>query len=260
MGALHEPLTMLDGELGFGIGDRPGVIAKQAKPAAVELGDPALQRNLPDRMPPKETRDAPDTHGLVRRGRSRHCCARIALRNQPTCQRAMDRLQVAVVPALIRKIKGQMTSETIDEVGHRAALDIVAELRQMLLKQRALVADLLVIVVEHRQLGRADRKARLGVLGIERTNLAIAALRLLITIHHHQAIAAIHQRIDIIGPDRKRFVIARKRVIAAPERLQGEAEISCWPRQKRAGWRAPAYSWSSPRRRAPAGAGYGRGC
>src|SRR5215510_14729615 len=136
---------MLDGELGLGIGDRPGVIAKQAKPAAVELGDPALQRNLPDRMPPKETRDEPDTHGLVRRGRSRHCCTRIAQRNPPTCQRAMDRRQMAVVPALILKVKGQMTSETINEVGHRAALDIVVELRQLLLKQRALAVDLLVI-------------------------------------------------------------------------------------------------------------------
>src|SRR5262245_48897601 len=181
VGTLYEPFAMLERQLGFGVDDRPSVIAKQTKPAAVELGDPSLQRNLPDRMPPVETGDEPDTHRLVRRGRWRQRRAWIALRDQPASKRAMDRLQMSIVPALIRQIKGQVTSETVHEVRYRAALEIVAELIQMLFEKPALAVNFLIVVVEHRQLGCADRKARFGILRIERTNFAVAALCLLAT-------------------------------------------------------------------------------
>src|SRR6266700_1222179 len=124
------------------------MIAKQAKSFAVELSDPALQWNLPDRMPPEKPRDEPDTHGLVRCGWSRHRRVRIALRDQPAPERAIDCLQAPIVPALMRQVIGRMASKAINQVGQSAAFDVVAERLQILLEARALTVHLLIARIE----------------------------------------------------------------------------------------------------------------
>src|SRR5215475_3806727 len=124
------------------------------------------------------------------------------------------------------KIIGRMGSKSVDQVWHSSALEIVAELNQMLLEQRTLTINLLVGRVEHRQLGGADREARLGILRSQRDRLAIAVLRLLVAVHRHETVATVHQCIDIIGPDREGPVIACERIFDAPDRLQSKTEIA----------------------------------
>src|SRR5215510_12197382 len=154
-------------------------------------------------MPPEETRHDTNTDPLAGSRRPWHRSAWITLRDQPAPKRAIHCLQAPIVPALMSKIIGRMASKSVDQVGHGAAFEVVAECLQILLEERALTINLLVARVEHRQLGCADREASLGIFGIKRVRFAVTVLRFVVTVHRHETIAPIHQRIDMIGPYRE---------------------------------------------------------
>src|SRR5437870_5034632 len=72
--SLVEALAKLRRELGLRIYDRASVIADELKPLAVELRQPPLDHDFPDRMPPEKSRHDPHTQwlGRSRRRRQRH--------------------------------------------------------------------------------------------------------------------------------------------------------------------------------------------
>src|SRR3954452_2358407 len=127
-------------------------------------------------MAPEEAAHNAHSNRLVGGGRLWHQRACIALRNKLASQRAVDRLQAAIVPTLMSQIIGRMAAKSVDQVWHCSALDIITELNQMLLETRSLAVNLLIAHVEHRQLRGADRNPALGVLRVERRRLAIAVL------------------------------------------------------------------------------------
>src|SRR5262249_1302015 len=84
--SLNKALATLNRNLCLGVGHRPGVIAEQTKPLAVELGHPSLEWNLPNGMPPEEAAHNADTDRVIGCGRFWHWRAWIALRNEPASQ------------------------------------------------------------------------------------------------------------------------------------------------------------------------------
>src|SRR5215510_3908196 len=99
-------------------------------------------------MPPEETRHDTNTDPLAGSRRPWHRSAWITLRDQPAPKRAIHCLQAPIVPALMSKIIGRMASKSVNQVRHGAALEIVAQLNQMLLEQRSLTVNLLIGHVE----------------------------------------------------------------------------------------------------------------
>src|SRR5450631_302507 len=69
--AVHEAVANAGGGVGLLVMDDAEVIAGHMKAAAVELADPALQRDLPIRVAEKEAADDADADRLAGRGRRR---------------------------------------------------------------------------------------------------------------------------------------------------------------------------------------------
>ena len=65
--ALDEAIALGDGDVGLGVAGGAGVIAEHLKLAAIELAQPALDHQLPDRVVAEHAADDADPHLLARR-------------------------------------------------------------------------------------------------------------------------------------------------------------------------------------------------
>src|SRR5262249_22521377 len=100
-----EALAQSGRRLGLRVRARVGRIAEQPEPGAIELAEPALDRDLPVRMVTEESADDADPDGLFRLRRWRERRRRIALRHDPADEFAIARLQLAVVLSLVGEIE-----------------------------------------------------------------------------------------------------------------------------------------------------------
>src|SRR6266480_879742 len=95
---LHETIAERGGELGHVVRSGSRVITQQLKTPAVQLAEPALNRNFPDRMLVKEPADDSDFHRLVRSRRTSDFRGRASFGHCPAHQRAVEALELSVVP------------------------------------------------------------------------------------------------------------------------------------------------------------------
>src|SRR5215510_11326322 len=111
--ALHETLAQLFRDLGLRVSHRAGMIAENLKLAAVELGEPALDHDSPDRVTAEKSAHNANPQALGggrRRRKQRH---RVMRRHGSAHERPETLLQVAISPALISEKERQIEPTTL---------------------------------------------------------------------------------------------------------------------------------------------------
>src|SRR5262249_36946246 len=103
--ALDKSIAKCCRRFGLGVPASPSVIAENPKLLAIQLPEPALDRKLPVGMATEKPADDPDADRLARLRRPGRLNRRIALGHDSAHERAVKRLQVAIVEALIGEIK-----------------------------------------------------------------------------------------------------------------------------------------------------------
>ena len=216
----YEPLAERGSLVGRGVALRAGVIAEQAKALAVEACHPALDRDLPVGVLTEEAADDAEAHGLARLRRRWQLRRRIALGHEPADQRAVARLQCAVVQALIGQVERLVRTDAVGETGCAAAICIVAKCFKLRRIGGTAGFDLRLVFVDDRELRHAGREPRLGMVGRDRKHLPVRCLRLRPAVEATQAVAAQIERLDMIGLGRERALIGGERVVVAVHFLQ----------------------------------------
>ena len=170
--AMHEAVAQRGGRIGLLVVDDAEMIAGHLEAAAVELADPALDRNFPVGMAEEKAADHADADRLARRGRRRQRRRRKLPRHRARNHLAVDALQRAVVAALIGEQKRLAGAERLDQIALKlAGLDILAQGAQLPLIGRAAAGDVAFLRVDHRQFGETGGEARFGMAGFERQRL-----------------------------------------------------------------------------------------
>src|ERR1700680_3563402 len=131
--SLDEALAKRRRGLGLGVLLGAGVIAEHLEPPAVQLAQPALDRDFPVGMLAEEPADDPYPDRLARLWRTRQCRRGISLGHDATDQRSVERLQVAGVAALIGQVERLVRPDHFGEIpGRSAMLDLVTQRDQLL--------------------------------------------------------------------------------------------------------------------------------
>ncbi len=212
--------------VGFGVAHGAGIVAEDLEARAVELAEPALDRNFPVGMQVKEAADDADAQRLVRRRRRRHGHGGELLRDDARDHAAIDALQFAVVLGLVGEQKRlpwrDRRAQVADELARR---DIVAERAQLALVGGAPAGNLLGGLVDDRQFGHAVGKARFRIVRPERQRALEILKRLVVAVELDQDGAAPIIGFGIVGILRQLTIESSARLVEAIERDQEAAEI-----------------------------------
>src|SRR5262249_31046184 len=103
--ALHEPIASSRRHSGFVVLLGSGMITKDSELPAIKLGNPTLDRHLPDRMPQEEPGDDTDLHRIIRSRRRGQGGFRISVGHDPAYESPVTGLEIPIVAALIGQVK-----------------------------------------------------------------------------------------------------------------------------------------------------------
>src|SRR5262249_17592368 len=136
---LDEALTELARRPRYLVLLRSRIIPENAESAAIELGEPAPDGDLPIGGLPEKSADDAHPHGLFfsmrrRQGRGSGCA-----RHDPAHEVAIKSLELSIIYSLVGQVEGLMGSDRIRQAGEGPCIfDVLVELPQVLLVSGAL--------------------------------------------------------------------------------------------------------------------------
>src|SRR5262249_34018125 len=138
---LHEMFAQALRDLGLRISQGGGIVAKDLELASVELAEPALDYDPPDRVPAVIAAHDTDAQPLSRTRRRRELNRRMMRRHGSTHEPTKALLQIAITAALIGEEERQIKANDLGEA-RPIVFDLGAEVLQLCFVGRSPFLDL----------------------------------------------------------------------------------------------------------------------
>src|SRR6476661_747941 len=258
--AMNKPVAQAGSSIRLLVMKGAEMITGHIEAAAVELADPALDRNFPVGVAVKKTADDADADRLPGRRRWRQRRRRKPASDHFADHLTVDLLQGAVVATLVGEQEGMSGANRLDQIAlEYAAFHVIEQLTQLLFVGCTALRDFALVPIDNGQFGETGCKACICVARCERQRLSeigggflipadlqqttaalvpgLGVVRIKLqrggeivdciigAIKREQYAAAIVPRLGEAGGQRKRAVVAGKSLGQPIDRLQHRAAI-----------------------------------